>query len=153
MCIRDSEYVAFSAPGGEYSDWNADGVDDLVYAYAYVDSAVQSNNNGNPMIGAQGTSMASPHGAGFLGLIKYYYEDIVKPFESNASLPTSLTYVEVDKMLAANLLTNDVNKEARPNDSVARPGWDEHLGYGIIDLHKAIPVSYTHLTLPTIITV
>ena len=36
------------------------------------------------MIGAQGTSMASPHGAGFLGLIKYYYEDIVKPFESNA---------------------------------------------------------------------
>ena len=37
------------------------------------------------MIGAQGTSMASPHGAGFLGLIKYYYEDIVKPFESNAS--------------------------------------------------------------------
>ena len=133
-----NEYVAFSAPGGEYSDWNADGVDDLVYAYAYVDSAVQSNNNGNPMIGAQGTSMASPHGAGFLGLIKYYYEDIVKPFESNASLPTSLTYVEVDKMLAANLLTNDVNKEARPNDSVARPGWDEHLGYGIIDLHKAI---------------
>ena len=133
-----NEYVAFSAPGGEYSDWNADGVDDLVYAYAYVDSSVQSNNNGNPMIGAQGTSMASPHGAGFLGLIKYYYEDIVKPFESNASLPTSLTYVEVDKMLAATLLTNDVNKEARPNDSVARPGWDEHLGYGIIDLHKAI---------------
>ena len=133
-----NEYVAFSAPGGEYSDWNADGVDDLVYAYARVDSYVQSNNNGNPMIGAQGTSMASPHGAGFLGLVKYYYEDIVKPFESNTSLPTSLTYVEVDKMLAANLLTNDVNKEARPNDSVARPGWDEHLGYGIIDLHKAI---------------
>ena len=22
------------APGGEYSDWNADGIDDLVYAYA-----------------------------------------------------------------------------------------------------------------------
>ena len=41
-------------------------------------------------------------------------------------------------MLAANLLTNDVNKEERPNDSVARPGWDEHLGYGIIDLEKAI---------------
>ena len=103
-----------------------------------TDSYVQSNNNGNPMIGAQGTSMASPHGAGFLGLIKYYYEDIVKPFESNTTLPTSLTYVEVDKMLAANLLTNDVNKEERPNDSVARPGWDEHLGYGIIDLEKAI---------------
>jgi hypothetical protein len=133
-----NEYVAFSAPGGEYSDWNADGIDDLVYAYARDDSYVQTSNNGNPMIGAQGTSMASPHGAGFLGLIKYYYEDIVKPFESNATLPDSLTYVEVDKMLAANLLTNDVNKEARPNDSVARPGWDEHLGYGIIDLKKAI---------------
>ena len=133
-----NQYVAFAAPGGEYSDWNADGIDDLVYAYAYVDSYVQSNNNGNPLIGAQGTSMASPHGAGFLGLIKYYYEDIAKPFESNASLPTSLTYVEVDKMLAANLLTNDVNKTSRPNDSVAKPGWDEDLGYGIIDLYKAI---------------
>ena len=41
-------------------------------------------------------------------------------------------------MLAANLLTNDVNKESRPNDSEARPGRDDHLGYGIIDLHKAI---------------
>jgi hypothetical protein len=133
-----NEYVAFSAPGGEYSDWNADGIDDLVYAYARDDSYVQTSNNGNPLIGAQGTSMASPHGAGFLGLIKYYYEDIVKPFESNTTLPSSLTYVEVDKMLAANLLTNDVNKEERPNDSVARPGWDEHLGYGIIDLEKAI---------------
>tara|TARA_B100001113_G_C21103206_1_gene619650 strand:- start:631 stop:2172 length:1542 start_codon:yes stop_codon:yes gene_type:complete len=133
-----NEYVDFAAPGGEYSDWNADGVDDLVYAYAYVDSYVQSSNNGNPLIGAQGTSMASPHGAGFLGLIKYYYEDIVKPFESNASLPTSLTYIEVDKMLAANLLTNDVNKTSRPNDSEAKPGWDEDLGYGIIDLQKAI---------------
>jgi hypothetical protein len=133
-----NEYVAFSAPGGEYSDWNGDGVDDLVYAYAYVDSYVQTNNNGNPLIGAQGTSMASPHGAGFLGLIKYYYEDIAKPFESNTTLPTSLTYIEVDKMLAANLLTNDVNKTSRPNDSVAKPGWDEDLGYGIIDLQKAI---------------
>jgi hypothetical protein len=82
--------------------------------------------------------MASPHGAGFLGLIKYYYEDIAKPFESNTSLPTSLTYVEVDKMLAANLLTNDVNKTSRPNDSEARPGRDDHLGFGIIDLQKAI---------------
>ena len=27
-----------------------------------------------PLVGAQGTSMSSPHGAGFLGLIKYYYE-------------------------------------------------------------------------------
>ena len=133
-----NEYVDFAAPGGEYSDWNADGVDDLVYAYAYVDSYVQTSNNGNPLIGAQGTSMASPHGAGFLGLIKYYYEDVVKPFEANASLPTSLTHIEVDKMLAANLLTNDVNKTARPNDSVAKPGWDEDLGYGIIDLEKAI---------------
>ena len=33
------------------------------------------SNNGNYMIGAQGTSMASPHGAGFLGLIKYYWEE------------------------------------------------------------------------------
>ena len=41
-------------------------------------------------------------------------------------------------MLAANLLTNDVNKESREFDTTARPGWDEHLGYGIIDLDKAL---------------
>ena len=136
--------VDFAAPGGEYSDWgsegssNPDGVDDLVYAYAYQDFWVNDSNNGNYMIGAQGTSMASPHGAGFLGLIKYYWEEVVKPFESNPNLPSILGYREVESMLAANLLTNDVNKESREFDTTARPGWDEHLGYGIIDLDKAL---------------
>tara|TARA_A100001015_G_scaffold191068_1_gene212907 strand:+ start:181 stop:2631 length:2451 start_codon:yes stop_codon:yes gene_type:complete len=135
--------VDFAAPGGEQSDWGSensstpDGVDDLVYAYAYQNYWVNAENNGNYMIGAQGTSMASPHGAGFLALVKYYYEDIVKPFESNPNLPQTLGYQEVELMLAANLLTNDVNKESREFDTVARPGWDEHLGYGIIDLDKA----------------
>ena len=41
-------------------------------------------------------------------------------------------------MLAANLLTNDVNKESREFDTTVSPGWDEHLGYGIIDLDKAL---------------
>ena len=90
------------------------------------------------MVGAQGTSMASPHGAGFLGLIKYYWEEVVKPFENNPNLPSVLGYREVESMLAANLLTNDVNKESREFDPTARPGWDEHLGYGIIDLDKAL---------------
>ena len=49
-----------------------------------------------------------------------------------------LGYREVESMLAANLLTNDVNKESREFDTTARPGWDEHLGYGIIDLEKAL---------------
>ena len=97
-----------------------------------------NSNGGNFMIGAQGTSMASPHAAGILGLIKYYYEEIAKPFQTNTSLPTVLKYTQVDKMLRANLLTNDVNKEARDNDPTARPGWDEHLGFGIIDLEKSL---------------
>ena len=136
--------VDFAAPGGEYSDWGKegdsrpDGVDDLVYAYAFQDLWVQNDNNGNYMVGAQGTSMASPHGAGFLGLIKYYWEDVIKPFEDNPNLPSVLGYREVESMLAANLLTNDVNKESREFDTTARPGWDEHLGYGIIDLEKAL---------------
>ena len=133
-----NQYIDFAAPGGEYSDWNADGVDDLVYAYAYWENYVMNSNNGNYMIGAQGTSMASPHAAGILGLIKYYYEEVAKPFQTNTSLPTVLKYTQVDKMLRANLLTNDVNKEARDNDPTARPGWDEHLGYGIIDLEKSL---------------
>ena len=136
--------VDFAAPGGEYSDWGMegddrpDGVDDLVYAYAYQDLWVNNSNGGNYMVGAQGTSMASPHGAGFLGLIKYYWEEVVKPFENNPNLPSVLGYREVESMLAANLLTNDVNKESREFDPTARPGWDEHLGYGIIDLDKAL---------------
>jgi hypothetical protein len=136
--------VDFAAPGGEYSDWGKegdsrpDGVDDLVYAYAYQDFYVNNSNGGNYLIGAQGTSMASPHGAGFLGLIKYYWEEIVKPFERNTNLPSVLGYRQVESMLVANLLTNDVNKESREFDTTARPGWDEHLGYGIIDLEKAL---------------
>ena len=131
-----NEYVDFAAPGGEYSDWNDDGIDDLVWAYARWEAAM--TNSPVPLVGAQGTSMASPHGAGFLASIKYYYEDIAKPFEINESLPTILKYTEVEKMLKANLLTNDVNKESREFDTTARPGRDDHLGYGIIDLEKAI---------------
>ena len=41
-------------------------------------------------------------------------------------------------MLKANLLTNDVNNEVREYDTTARPGRDDHLGYGIIDLEKSI---------------
>ena len=81
--------------------------------------------------------MASPHGAGFLGLLKYYYEDVAKPFENNTSLPSVLTYDEVEKMLKAHLLTNDVNKVERTYDTEVMPGRDDHLGYGIIDLQKA----------------
>ena len=130
-----NQYVDFAAPGGEYSDWNSDGIDDLVYAYGRREANV---NTDTPLVGAQGTSMASPHGAGFLGLLKYYYEDIAKPFDSNTSLPSILTYAEVEKMLKANLLTNDVNKTERTYDTDVMPGRDDHLGYGIIDLQKAI---------------
>jgi Subtilisin-like serine proteases len=89
-----NQYIDFAAPGGEYSDWNADGVDDLVYAYAYWENYVMNSNGGNFMIGAQGTSMASPHAAGILGLIKYYYEEKAKPFQTNTSLPTVLKYTQ-----------------------------------------------------------
>ncbi|RPF73308.1 MAG: hypothetical protein CBE45_001210 [Thiotrichales bacterium TMED285] len=130
-----NQYVDFAAPGGEYSDWNSDGIDELVYAYGRREANVNSDT---PLVGAQGTSMASPHGAGFLGLLKYYYEDVAKPFENNTSLPSVLTYDEVEKMLKANLLTNDVNKVERTYDTEVMPGRDDHLGYGIIDLQKAI---------------
>ena len=131
-----NQYVDFAAPGGEYSDWNDDGIDDLVYAYALFD-----NSNPDvemPLSGLQGTSMASPHGAGFLALLKYYYEDVAKPFEIYSDLPAILKYNHVEQLLKANLITNDVNKESREFDTTARPGRDDHLGYGIIDLHKAI---------------
>ena len=125
-------------PGGEYSDWNSDSVDDLVYAYAYNETVVMNDRGGNFMIGARGTSMASPHAAGILALIKYYYEDVAKPYESNSSLPTVLKYTQIDQMAKANLLSNDVNKVARDNDPNPMPGWDEHFGYGILDLEKAL---------------
>ena len=131
-----NEMVDFAAPGGEYSDWNDDAIDDLVYAYARQEADMEDSPV--PLVGAQGTSMSSPHGAGFLGLIKYYYETISKPFETNSDLPEILKYNHVEQMLKANLLTNDVNKEVREYDTTARPGRDDHLGYGIIDLEKSI---------------
>ena len=121
-----NQYVDFAAPGGEYSDWNDDGIDDLVYAYALFD-----NSNPDvvmPLSGLQGTSMASPHGAGFLALLKHYYEDVAKPFEINTDLPAILKYNHVEQLLKANLITNDVNKESREFDTTARPGRDDHLG-------------------------
>ncbi|MAV83863.1 MAG: hypothetical protein CMQ82_03220 [Gammaproteobacteria bacterium] len=131
-----NEFVDFAAPGGEYSDWNDDSIDDLVYAYARIES--EMIDSPVPLVGAQGTSMSSPHGAGFLGLLKYYYEEISRPFNENTNLPDILKYNHVEQMLKGNLLTNDVNKISREFDTTARPGRDDHLGYGIIDLEKAI---------------
>ena len=63
-----NEMVDFAAPGGEYSDWNDDAIDDLVYAYARQEADMEMACSTS---WSAGTSMSSPHGAGFLGLIKY----------------------------------------------------------------------------------
>ena len=53
-----------------------------------------------PPVGAQGTSMSPPYGAGFLGLIKYYYETISKP-----SKPTQIF------LRSLNITTEQMSKQ------------------------------------------
>ncbi len=78
-------------------------------------------------IGYSGTSMATPHVAGVLALMKS-----VKP---------SLTPGEVDALLAAGRLTTDLGA----------PGRDDSFGHGLIDAYKAVQAAQSTTPLPGIL--
>ncbi len=99
--------VDITAPGGNVNvDKNYDGYRDGVISY-YNDYA--------PMIqDTNGTSMASPHVAGAVALMK-----VVNP---------SLTPVDIDNMLAEGKMTNDIDE----------PGKDVYTGHGLLSVVKAV---------------
>jgi serine protease len=102
-------YVDIAAPGGDTSkDANGDGYADGVL------STLVSSAKGSDYRYYQGTSMASPHVAGVIALMKAVYP--------------GLTPARVDALLASGALTNDIGASGR----------DDLYGYGLIDAAKAV---------------
>ena len=98
--------VDIAAPGGfnDLGDRNGDGVSDGVYAWG----------NESELMVLQGTSMASPHVAGAIALMK--------------SVQPTLTYDDVSSILASGGMTNDIGAAGR----------DDEFGHGVLDVAKAI---------------
>lgn len=114
--------IDVAAPGGETSvDLNADGYADGVLSAAGDDSSgtIQFNY---PFY--QGTSMASPHMAGVVALMKAQKPD--------------LTADELDNLLVSGEITEDLGD----------PGRDNIFGHGLIDAYKAVTKVQTGVTLP-----
>lgn len=106
------ETVDVAAPGGELGvDINHDGEDDAVI------STVMEVVNGSLVaayLPMQGTSMAAPHVAGVLALMK--------------AVHPGLTPDQVDGLLAAGQLTDDLGE----------PGRDNSFGHGRINAYKSV---------------
>lgn len=104
--------IDIAAPGGDTSqDRNGDGVPDGIVSTGGSDTT-GSIQFRYPIF--QGTSMASPHVAGVVALMKSVYP--------------ALTSQSVDALLAAGKLTRDLGAVGR----------DDQFGYGLIDAMRAV---------------
>lgn len=115
-------WIDLAAPGGDATrDANSDGVADLVLSTSatFIDGKLQP-----VYIGLQGTSMAAPHFAGVLALMK------------GAREGAGLSYDTVLPWLINGDLTNS-NTAGRTDD----------LGYGVLDAEKAL---FTAISDPTL---
>ncbi|VAW89668.1 hypothetical protein MNBD_GAMMA18-1654 [hydrothermal vent metagenome] len=105
-------YIDIAAPGGNTrADFDRDGSPDgiLSTAGSVVDGGVEHN-----YIYLQGTSMASPHVAGVVALMKTIYP--------------AMTTDMFDAWLQSGRLTTDIGANGR----------DDSFGYGLIDAYKAV---------------
>ena len=103
--------VDIAAPGGEGGDTNGDGFPDFVLSTAGDDSGPQISFT---YTFQQGTSMASPHIAGVMALMK----------SANANITPDI----VDQLLIAGKLTDDIGTVGRDND----------FGHGLVNAQKAV---------------
>ncbi len=109
------ETVDIAAPGGSSTDSNGDGYVDGVL------STIGDDSSGDIEMGYAfciGTSMAAPHVAGVVALMKAVFP--------------GMTPDNFDALLQAGSLTTDLG------DS----DWDEEYGWGLIDAYKAVQVAY-----------
>jgi serine protease len=115
--------IAVAAPGGDGSQsTTGSGAPDLVYSDL---ATFDANNRRQPSFGGlQGTSMASPHVAGVMALMRY-----VNP---------NLTVAQVDSLVSSGALT----------DELGAAGRDIDFGYGLINALKAVNAALAANTTP-----
>ena len=103
--------IDIAAPGGEYGDLDGDGYEDLVLSTLarYEDGVIEPT-----IAGYQGTSMAAPHMAGVVALIKSIY--------------TELTPDDLDSIIISGNISVDLGNSGR----------DDDYGYGRIDALKSV---------------
>ncbi|HRD48736.1 MAG TPA: S8 family peptidase [Candidatus Contendobacter sp.] len=105
-------WVSVVAPGGSTArDVNGDGKPDGVLSTVATDS---SGTLVNDYVIWQGTSMATPHMAGVVALMK--------------SVAPTLTPADIASLLSSGALTEDLGT----------PGKDDKFGYGLINAYKAV---------------
>jgi len=118
--------IDVAAPGGDF-----DNPDECVYSTSGDDTS-QTNPPDYVYSYSCGTSMASPHMAGVVALMKSVYPD--------------LTPVELDALLANGYLTEDL--EADGTDVR-----NDNYGYGLIDALKAVDIVDVPAEIPTLLIV
>lgn len=105
-------FVDITAPGGNMSvDRNNDGYSDGILSTGVQENGARREES---YVFYQGTSMASPHVAGVVALMK--------------SVHPGLTPDEFDSLLASGAITDDKGP----------PGRDDQYGYGLIDAYRAV---------------
>ncbi|GAB2896192.1 hypothetical protein GCM10027046_27010 [Uliginosibacterium flavum] len=109
--------LSLAAPGGDPTkSTTGTGYPDSIYSTLGAFSGSTRIASFGP---AQGTSMASPHVAGVMALMRYVYP--------------ALTVAQVDTLLVQGRLTNDLGA----------PGRDDATGYGLINARKAVDEALT----------
>ncbi len=107
-----SAFVDVAAPGGDATqDVNGDGNPDAVLSTGGEDTGGSLQLNYRFL---QGTSMAAPHVAGVVALMK--------------AVTPGLTPLQLDNLLASGQITQDLGP----------PGRDDEYGFGLIDAHLAV---------------
>jgi len=111
-------FLSLAAPGGDASgiDRNGDGYADFVLSLGANDGGGSIKNNLYSF--KIGTSMASPHVAAVVALMKSVYPD--------------MTLSEFQDWLSSGLITEDLPPLGR----------DDKSGYGLIDAYKAVKLAY-----------
>ena len=104
-------YIDVAAPGGDSGDYNGDGYADKVWSTCADDTSGSIVFN---YAAYNGTSMATPHMAGVVALMK--------------AINPAMTPSQLDSLLISGDITNDIGAA----------GKDTQFGYGLIDALKAV---------------